>query len=109
VRALSGRGRAGAAQRRLDPVGRRTPFPDLLVEPVEQREIRLAAVPDHEGGDPAAFFKILEAEVHEVLPSVSQADFGRFQTMTPVPSLSFSKNAARIGWAKLGSSSFMAR
>jgi hypothetical protein len=34
---------------------------------------------------------------------------GRFQTMTPVPSASFSKKAARIGWAKLGSSSLMAR
>ena len=37
------------------------------------------------------------------------ANFGRFQTMTPVPSLSFSKNAARIGWEKLGSSSLTAR
>lgn len=37
------------------------------------------------------------------------AYFGRFQTMTPVPSFWFSKKAARIGWAKLGSSSLTAR
>ena len=55
-----------AAKRRLDPVGGGTAFLHFPVKAVEQGEILLPAVPDDQGGDPAAFFKVFERKTHRI-------------------------------------------
>ncbi len=84
----------------------------LRVEKLKQRPVPLAHHLHDLGGNAARCFEVFIRDRHLLaLAALTwvQPAFARFQTMTPVPSVSFSKKAARIGLAKLGSSSLTAR
>ena len=75
------------------------------VEAIEEGKVLPTAMADDQRGNPPPLLSLLQRQAH----GVCQLAFARFQTITPVPSSAFSKKAARIGAAKLGSSSFTAR
>ena len=94
-----------SSKRGLNTIAIRPALLNLPVEAIEEGKVLPTAMADDQRGNPPPLLSLLQRQAH----GVCQLAFARFQTITPVPSSAFSKKAARIGAAKLGSSSFTAR